>query len=210
MDRNADFHVIGLTGPTGSGKTTVSEVFAEQGFLVINCDKISREVTDNSEECLAELVHEFSDVILNEDRTLNRQKLADIVFASKSKKICLEGVIYPYILEKILKALKAAAKRGENFVLLDAPTLFESNADDFCDMVVCVTADEATRFEHIMKRDGLTSKQARARIEAQPKEDFYKKKSDFTIPNKGSLEMLREMSKELALRIKDYYSVKTN
>ena len=207
MDRNEDFHVIGLTGPTGAGKSTVSEVFSNEGFFVINCDEVSHEVTDSSAECLAELVHEFSASVLNDDGTLNRRRLADIVFADKSKKACLEGVIYPYITEKILKILKSAAENGIKYVLLDAPTLFESNADDFCDMVVCVTASEEMRFQNITRRDGITPKQARARIEAQPPEEFYIKRSDFTIYNKSCIDTLRKMAKEIAVRIKEYYAV---
>ena len=198
------FFVVGLTGPTGAGKTTVSEVFAENGFYVINCDQISREVTEKSSACLKELVHEFSEEILNKDGTLDRKKLGDIVFGDNMKKTCLEGVIYPYILARILDLLKEAATKGIEYVLLDAPTLFESNADDLCDLIVCVVADERMRYENIIVRDGLTLKQAQMRMSSQKRDDFYISKSDIVIRNDKDLETLKQISLEVAKTVKEY------
>lgn len=196
--------MIGLTGPTGAGKTTVSDEFAKQGFFVINCDKIARHITDTSQKCVDELVHEFSKVILNEDKTINRQKLADIVFGDNVKKACLEGVIYPYITAQILDNITQAANDGYEYVLLDAPTLFESNADDFCDIVICVCAPESTRLDNIIKRDSLSQRQAQARINAQNKTEFYIQRSDIVINNTDSLDILRAKANEVAKRVKEY------
>ena len=201
---DANLFVVGLTGPTGSGKTTVSEVFARNGFYVINCDKISRDVSENSKACKDELVHEFSDVILNEDGSLNRQKLSDIVFGDGMKRACLEGVIYPYILAKIIDEIKDAVRKKERFVLLDAPTLFQSNANDFCDIIVTVIADEQKRYENIMQRDGLTIKRAQLRMAAQLKDEYYTSKSDIVIQNDKDLEKLMKASEEIAKMIKEY------
>ena len=204
---DCNFFVVGLTGPTGSGKTTVSEVFRENGYYVINCDEISREVTENSSACLKELVHEFSEDILDKEGNLDRRKLGDIVFGDNMKKTCLEGVIYPYILAKILDRLKEAAAKGIDFVLLDAPTLFESNADDLCDLVVCVIASEKMRYENIIARDGLTLKQAQMRMESQKRDDFYISKSDIVIRNEKDIETLKKISLEVAKTVKEYSHV---
>lgn len=204
---DCDFLVVGLTGPTGSGKTTVSEVFAENGFYVINCDTVSRKVTEKSTPCLKELIHEFSEDILNSDGTLDRKKLASIVFSDSMKKSCFEGVIYPYIIAKVLEEIKDAAKSGAQFVLLDAPTLFQSNADDLCDLVVCVIADEHKRYENIIARDGLTLKQAQTRMSVQLKDEYYVQKSDIVIRNNKDLETLKLTAAEVAKMVKEYKHV---
>lgn len=207
MNDEYKFLVVGLTGPTGSGKTTVSEVFADNGFYVINCDSVAHEVTQKSTPCLKELVHEFSNDILNEDGTLNRQKLADIVFSDSVKKACFEGVVYPYIIAKILDEIKNAASNGVEYVLLDAPTLFQSNADDLCDVKVSVIADEHRRYENVISRDGLSLKQAQLRMSAQKKDDYYITRSDVVIRNNKDIDTLKRTAKELVNTIKEFRHV---
>ena len=94
--------VVGLTGQTGAGKSTVSQVFAGNGFAVINADKIARTVVEKGTKCLDEISDFFGSGILNEDRTLNRKALAKIVFTDKCKLDSLNTIIYPYITGEIL------------------------------------------------------------------------------------------------------------
>ena len=103
--------VVGLTGQTGAGKSTVSQVFAQNGFAVINADKIARVVVEKGSKCLDEISDFFGSRILNEDKTLNRKALAKIVFTDRSKLDSLNTIIYPYITGEILRQIKTHSLR---------------------------------------------------------------------------------------------------
>lgn len=206
MGEKPDTAVIGLTGQSGAGKTTVCRVFAESGFAVINADKIAREIMEKGTPCLEEVTECFGKEILNGDGTLNRQKLADIVFDNKEKLGQLNGISYPYITSEILKMINKYEDEKQRYVLLDAPTLFESRADDFCDLIISVTASEKNRTERIARRDGITAEQIKERFSSQHTEKFFINHSDFIIKNNKSVEVLEEKAKEVAEKIKEYYN----
>lgn len=202
--------VVGLTGQTGAGKSTVSKVFAANGFAVINADGVARKVVDKGTECLGEIEDLFGSKVLNSDGTLDRKALSDIVFSDKKKLEMLNTITYPYITGEILREIREHSVMGEKLILLDAPTLFESRADDFCELIISVLADADTREKRIIKRDGLTSEQARKRMSSQLDEDFFISRSDYIINNNQSIETVNEISKEVSDKIKDYYHTKIN
>lgn len=206
MSSAADTAVIGLTGQSGAGKTTVCGVFAENGFAIIDADRIAEEVMEKGSLCLEEVTECFGKDILKEDGSLDRQKLADIVFSDKTKLSQLNAISHPYITSEILKMINKYADEKKRFVLLDAPTLFESRADDFCDLIISVTATEKVRTERIAKRDGITPEQIRERFASQHTERFFVNHSDFIIKNNKSAESLLEKAKEVAEKIKEYYN----
>ena len=206
MSISADTAVIGLTGQSGAGKTTVCRVFAENGFSVIDADRIARQVMETGTQCLEEVAECFGRDILNEDGSLNRQKLADIVFTDKVRLKQLNAISYPYITSEILKLINKYTDEKKKLVLLDAPTLFESRADDLCDLIISVTATEKNRAERISKRDGITPEQIKERFSSQHTEKFFINHSDFIIKNNKSAEMLVEKAKEVAEKIKEYYN----
>lgn len=197
--------VIGLTGQTGAGKSTVSGVFRENGFAVIDADGVSRSVTKKGTECLEKLSETFGDVIMNADGTLNRKALAGIVFTDRGELEKLNKIIYPYITEKIVGIIKKFSEAGERFVLLDAPTLFESGSDSLCRVIVSVTADFSVRKERIIERDGLSEKQAENRMNSQLSEDFFRENSDFVIENNGTPDELRLSAEGVVTEIKRSY-----
>lgn len=206
MCETADIAVIGLTGQSGAGKTTVCRVFEENGFAIINADNIARQIMEKGSPCLAEITECFGEVILNEDRSLNRQLLADIVFGDKEKLKQLNAISYPYITSEILNKIKKLSDEKCKFVLLDAPTLFESRADDFCNLIISVTATEKNRTARIAERDGLNSEQIKKRFSSQHTERFFINHSDFIIKNNKSVDELIEKAKEVAEKIKEYYN----
>lgn len=200
-----DVLVVGLTGQTGAGKSTVSKVFSDNGFAIINADLISRKVVEKGTKCLEEIVDIFKDSILNSDGTLNRKALGNIVFTDKTKLEMLNTIIYPYITSEILNEIKHLSDSGKKLVLLDAPTLFESHADDFCEIIISVLSDEEIREERIIKRDGLTKKQANDRMNSQLDAEYFASHSDYVIENNDTLESLSSISKEVSDKIKYYY-----
>lgn len=169
--------IIGLTGPTGSGKSSASSEAQNQGFKVIDCDKLARVAVEKGTEGLVKLTQVFGDDILNPDGTLNRKVLAQKAFSSAENTKLLNETLLPII----AKMVKAEAT-GE-YVLLDAPTLFESGIDSICDSTIAVLADRDIRFERIMKRDNMDEDAANLRINAGKNEDFYKAKADYIIYN---------------------------
>lgn len=202
--------VIGLTGQTGAGKSTVSKVFSENGFAVINADEVSRKVVEKGSKCLDEVSDFFGEDIISQDGTLDRKALAAIVFSDKSKLEMLDTIVYPYITGEILRQIRKHSANGEKLILLDAPTLFESRADDFCEIIISVLADEDIREKRIIERDALTREQARRRMNSQLDEDFFVTHSDYIIHNNGRLDTINEISKEVSDKIKDYCIRKQN
>lgn len=206
MCESSDIAVIGLTGQSGAGKTTVCRVFEEKGFAIINADKIARQIMEKGKPCLAELTECFGKEILKDDGSLNRQMLADIVFSDKEKLKQLNAISYPYITSEILNKIKKLSEEKCKFVLLDAPTLFESRADDFCNLIISVTATEKNRTARIAQRDGITGEQIKKRFSSQHTERFFVNHSDFIIKNNKSIDELIEKAKEVAEKIKEYYN----
>ncbi len=189
--------VVGLTGQTGSGKTTLCTYLSELGYPVINCDSIARRVVEPGTPCLSELVEVFGKEILTPGSGLDRRKLASIVFADKTKLEKLNRVINPYIFEKIKHTIEQYRKYGEKLVVLDAPTLFESGADQFCDVTISIIAPRDIRQRRIMQRDGLTVREAENRMNSQNDDYYYMRRSDHVITNVFTTEQLKRVAADL-------------
>ena len=190
--------VVGLTGQSGAGKTTISDAFRENGFEIINCDLVAREVTNADSECCKELAKLFPSCF-DENYSLDRQKLGEIVFSDKNKLQMLNDTIYKLIDKKI------NATESE-FVLLDAPTLFEAGADKLCSVIVSVVADFGIRLERITKRDGISAELAKKRFSSQHTMEFFKAHSDFVIENNGSVNDTFQKTCEVIETIKERYN----
>ena len=200
--------IIGLTGQTGSGKSSLSSFLSDNGLYVIDCDRVSRAVTDDGSECCRKL-REYFPSCIDEKLHLNRKALASVVFNDTQKLELLNELIFPFILSYIRHLTNNAFSNGFDAVVLDAPTLFESSADKECSLIISCTADKKVRLERIMKRDGLTEQQAQARISSQKSESFYKESSDIIIENGGGIDSLDRAADFLALRIKEMlYGIK--
>lgn len=197
--------VVGLTGQTGAGKSTISRIFAENGFSIINADIVARQVMQKDSPCLMEVTDIFGYDILNKDRSLNRKKLAEIVFTNKIKLETLNVITYPYITNEILNQINLLSDMGKKFILLDAPTLFESKSDDFCEIIISVLSDSEIRKQRIISRDNISPEQAQNRMDSQLSESFFINHSDYIINNNSTLENVCAIAKELADKIQYYY-----
>lgn len=202
--------VVGLTGQTGSGKTTVCDVFSSNGFSVINADMIARKVVEKGKPCLEDIRDFFGSDVISIDGTLDRKKLASMVFTDKSRLEILNSITYPYITSEILRTIKSFSGEGKKLILLDAPTLFESRADDFCELIISVISRDDLRKSRIMERDGITEEEAVNRMNSQLEEEFFRNNSDFIIKNNSDVLNLYYVAKEVSDKIKDYYNNKYN
>ncbi|MBP0966136.1 MAG: aminopeptidase [Oscillospiraceae bacterium] len=183
--------LIGLTGQTGAGKTTVSTLFAEQGVAVINADAVAREVVQPGHPCLRALAKVCGNRILQPDGQLDRKATAALIFSDMQAKQRYLAVMFPYITAAVRERIAALTAAGHHMILLDAPTLFESGLDRCCDAVVSVTADAGIRKTRILSRDALTEQQAEQRMNAQHTEEFFRAHSDAVIENNGDTPALR-------------------
>ncbi len=181
--------ILGITGGSGTGKTTVSKLFSQRGFYVIDADVEAREVVKKGGGALAEIEERFGKVVINADGTLNRGALADIVFKNADKLTLLNAVTHKYITERIDNLL---AECTAEWAVIDAAALVESGLDKKCDKVIAVTADFEVRKARIIVRDSLSEERAEERIRAQKSMDFYISAADFVIENNGDEEALRK------------------
>ena len=186
-------HIIGLTGPTGSGKSSFSALAEKKGVYVIDCDKIARQVTEGGSECLLKLAEVFGEDIIKEGE-LDRKLLASRAFSDENKKQLLEDTIFPFILNLVLEKIEKSEKQT---VLLDAPTLYESGIDEFCGDVIAVLGDREIRKERIIKRDFLTEEQAEVRLNAGKSDDFYLERTKNVIYNNSTEEEFLNRSEEI-------------
>lgn len=190
--------VIGLTGQTGAGKTTVAEGLRHFGYQVIKADEIARLVTEQGSPVLQELAAVFGADILKEDGSLDRALLAERAFASPEETKLLNGVTHPEIIRLINKKINGAFFDGYEGVILDASQLFESGLNERCTLVVSVVAPEDVRLKRIMERDGISEEKARQRMSAQLPEEFFRTHSNYVIENTGTEEDLKLQLRQLA------------
>ena len=193
--------IVGLTGQTGAGKSTVSDYLRENGVVVIDADKIAREVVETGSACIADIALEFGCEYINMDGTLNRKKMARTVFNDKEKLKKLNNLMFPYIIDSIRRELTHLREQQEGIIVLDDQTLFESGADRECDRVVSVTADVQSRKERIIRRDKLTEEEADERIQAQHDEEYYKSRSWQVLENNSSIDELKNQTSVLLSKL---------
>ncbi len=180
--------IVGITGGSGSGKGLVSKIMHELGAGWVDADVIYRKLCETDARMLKDIDNEFGGV-LDKTGKLDRRKLAQIVFADSDKLKRLNEVSFPFIRDASMKEISLHSEKP--FVLFDAPTLFETGADVFCDDTVGVLVDKAIRIKRIIDRDGIEEAAARARIDAQPDEAFYRERCGHIITNSGSLASVR-------------------
>lgn len=180
--------IIGLTGQSGAGKTTISSYLCSKGFIVIDADKISREVLKTS-ECKEEIAKFFGKEVFLQDGNIDRKRLAKKAFSSPENVKILNKIMHPEILKRI-KLLLKEYESTQNKVILDVPLLFETKLDEICDAVIAVLADEKLRLQRIIVRDKIDQNAAKMRFYIQNEDAFYKNKADFVIFNDSSKEIL--------------------
>ncbi|MBQ6163250.1 MAG: threonylcarbamoyl-AMP synthase [Clostridia bacterium] len=174
--------IVGLTGQTGAGKSTVAALFSEAGYHIVDTDKLAREIVEKGSPVLSVLAEAFGADILDENGGLIRTRLAERAFCSEEKTALLNSITHPEILGRTAEEAFSFSERNIP-CLLDVPLLFQSGADAFCDITVAVTASFETRKHRIMARDGISEDAALLRMRAQEPEEYYASRADIVIQN---------------------------
>jgi len=193
--------VLGVTGGIASGKSMVTEVFRSLGACVVSADELSREAVAPGSETLAELVAQFGRGILLPDGNLDRKALAERVFGDRTAREALNRITHPAIASLAEKRLRELQQQGERLIIYEAPLLFEAGAEKRVDAVLVVRIEESLQLERLMRRDGLSEKQARARIAAQMPQAEKIARADYVIDNSGAPEVTAREVRSLFRRL---------
>lgn len=191
-------YIIGITGGIGSGKSTVADLFRKRGFHIIDADDVAREVVKPGSELLPEIVEYFGTDILNSDGSLNREKLASIVFKNKKEREYLEQILHPKIISQIIIQIE---KADEKTVIIVVPLLIESGMDNLCDLVIVVVTDVETRITRIENRNQVDRDEIISRINAQISDTKRIENADIIIDNNSDMNELARQVEEVITQI---------
>lgn len=188
--------VVGLTGGLATGKTTIAKIFHTLGTMIIDADKIAREIVKPHSSSWQMIKDYFGTNILNDDLTINRKLLAELIFSQEVHRNKLDEITHPNIINQIKQEIKKAKHSALNahnlIVIIDAPLLIEAKMLSMVDKIIVVTAKESTQIKRVMKRDGLSKEVAKIRIAAQMPLSQKIKLADFVIDTDCSMIELRE------------------
>lgn len=178
--------IIGITGGTGCGKTTLLKVIAEKGGLILDCDAIYHRLLATDTELLNAIEARFPGTV--EGGQLQRKKLGTIVFSDEKALLDLNRITHSAIKAEVLRQLATAPK----LAAIDAIALFEGGLAELCHMTVAVTAPVETRIQRLVMRDGIPEDYARSRIAAQHDESWFRERCDWILENSGTEMQFRE------------------
>ena len=186
----AGMKLIGLTGGIGSGISTVAQLLVEQGWALVDADRIARDIVEPGQPALAELAEAFGEDILRADGSLDRGLLASRAFASREKTDLLNSITHPRIHEETQARFAAARRAGEEFVVYDMPLLVDNGLHKDMDATIVVDVDVEERVRRLVEFRGLEEDDARRRIAAQIPDDVRRAAADVLIDNNGPREAL--------------------
>jgi dephospho-CoA kinase len=182
-------YAVGLTGGIASGKSTVSDLFAELGVPVVDTDVISRELLEPGELAYRQVREHFGDAILKSDGSIDRGKLREIVFGQRDEKSWLEKMLHPLIYQRSLEAIRAHSRA--DYVLVVVPLLFETNFQSLVDRVLAVDCPAEQQAERLVKRDGISRELAASMLAQQLDNQTRLGRAHDRIDNSGDGENLR-------------------
>lgn len=185
--------IIGVTGSSGSGKTTLCNILKDKYKAeVINADMVAKELTQKPTMYLNCIIDYFGTNIIYKSGSLNRKKLANIIYDDVDKREELNKLTFLYVVDEIKKKINGL--NTKKLIVIDAPLLFESNLNQICDFVICIISDNETKLKRICKRDNIDIEIAIKRLTAQKQDEFYKENSDYIIDNNNEI---KDMEKQL-------------
>lgn len=188
--------LVGLTGNIGSGKSTVSGLFAERGATIIDADVLARRVVEQGTPAFEQVRARWGTTVLDADGQIDRAALRGIVFEQPDELEQLNAIVHPEVERLREQEIEAAAARGDRIVISDIPLLFERHLTDRFDVIVLVDAPRSVRLDRLVRDRGLQETEAMAMIAAQMPAELKRARADFIIDNDGTLDALADRTRE--------------
>ena len=195
-------YVLALTGGIATGKSTADQFFEKKNIPIVDCDKIAHDLMKPKNASWQVIKDNFGGEYLNDDQTINRKKLGQLVFSDKSALNKLNQLTHPLIFDKTIQ--KIESYQNEDMVILDAPVYFESGWDkkNIADGILVITLPEPVQIDRLKQRNNLTDEEARMRIKSQIPLDKKTQLADFVIENTGTIKELESKLEHLLNKIK--------
>lgn len=204
--------IVGITGGTGSGKSSVAQYLRTKGYKVIDADEIAQNLLEKGEMAYIKTVEAFGESIIDMEGKIDRKKLGNIVFSNKKDLSILETIVTKEVINKIIRLIRPYGKQSGlsgkyslegGIIFVDAPLLFETGLNDNMDVVWLVTADKSMRVSRLIERDNITLDEIEMRMQNQMDEKEKILKSDVVFFNNGTLEeLLHKVDEQLAKYMK--------
>lgn len=189
--------VIGITGGVGCGKSTVMDFLeATYDALILKADSVGHLLMEPGQVCYRQMVEHFGTVILKEDGSIDRAKVAGIVFSDPEELQIQNRIMHPAIRAYILEEMKKAEKDGRAYCFVEAALLLEDHYDDFCDEVWYIYTDSSIRRSRLKESRGYTDEKIDEIMAKQMTEEEFKSRTAFTVDNSGSPEQTKEQIRE--------------
>ena len=198
--------VLGITGTSGSGKTALSEILKlRDNVIIIDADKVVKEISVPGTEYFSSIKESFGNDVILENGNLNRKVLAEKIYSNKEDCEKLNKLTFKYVVKEIVERIKKIKeeqlennnyeKKRIDFLVIDAPLLFESGLNEYCDYIISLIAEKELKIERICARDNIDRKTAEGRLSIQQSDEYYIEKSDFIINNNRECDLKKEIEK---------------
>lgn len=194
-------YFLGLTGGIASGKSTADDFFKKENIPIIDSDLIVHQIMEVGQNGYNAVVAYFGTNILNDDQTINRRQLGEIVFSDKAKLKKLNELTHPLVHQEIKLQMEQYSLEKEKLVVIDVPLLFESGFESLCDGVLVISISPELQIKRLMKRNNFTKKEALARIDNQMPLSEKEKRATYVVANIGKISDLEEKLSDLLQEI---------
>ncbi|CAH8772145.1 dephospho-CoA kinase [Paenibacillus dendritiformis] len=191
---------IGLTGGIASGKSTVSRLLVERGALLVDADRIAREIVLPGSPALDQIADRFGADMLLPDGSLDRKRLGNVVFSDAAARKALEEITHPAIRQEMMTQMRRLEEEHpQSLVVVDVPLLYESGLTDRFEEIVVVYVPQAIQLERLMRRDGLSEAEASERLLSQWDIEMKRERADYVIDNSNGIEETRQQVEQFWL-----------
>lgn len=191
--------VIGITGGIASGKSNVCNVIKNEGYQIIDSDKINRDLSLKDEPIYLKIVEKFGTEYLTSDGEIDKKKLAKLIFHDSKAKEELNNISHPIIINEIKRQIDLAT---DDIIFVEIPLLYEAHLEYLCDKVICVFLNKKTQVERLMQREGIDEDYALEKIHSQMDLYIKKIKADFVVDSKGDFDETKKQVIKILMEIK--------